>query len=340
MLGVCFGCSGSTDDGTASQDGHLETPPTGGAPSGSTTPSQSATPPQIPTFPASTPYAKARETLLAQGWAPFHVDAADTCFAGDDRCQGRPEMAFCSGTGEAQCGFLWKKGDTLIEVITGGETDPVVDKVTSDTSNLPSLTGTTIPTFPASTPYAKARETFQSDGWAPFHVDNADTCSEGDDRCQGRPEMAFCSGTGEALCGFLWKKGGTLVEVITGGETDPFVDSVGVDTSNLPSVTGTTIPTFPASTPYADARKALINAGWAPFHLTNGDTCSEGDDRCQGRPEMAFCSGTGEALCGFLWKKGGTLIEVITGGETDPFVDSVGVDTSNLPDLKGAIVAP
>ncbi len=69
-------------------------------------------------------------------------------------------------------------------------------------------------------------------------------------------------------------------------------------------------------TDYGEARRGLFALGYEPIHLPNADKCGETDMRCQGRPEMRFCSGTGRALCGFLWlSKDKMLIEVITIGE-------------------------
>jgi hypothetical protein len=46
----------------------------------------------------------------------------------------------------------------------------------------------------------------------------------------------------------------------------------------------------------------------------------DGDTRCQGRPEMEACAGTGMANCNFLWKKDGKTIAVYTIGEGEPGV--------------------
>ena len=81
---------------------------------------------RLPTFPKKTEYAEARRSLAALGWAPVTMPDADKCDSDDQRCQGRPEMAWCSGTGRARCGFTWRRGDRLITVVTAGEEDPFV----------------------------------------------------------------------------------------------------------------------------------------------------------------------------------------------------------------------
>jgi hypothetical protein len=48
---------------------------------------------------------------------------------------------------------------------------------------------------------------------------------EGDSRCQGRPEMEACAGTGMANCKFLWKKEGKITAICTVGE-DAVYDNV------------------------------------------------------------------------------------------------------------------
>jgi hypothetical protein len=83
----------------------------------------------LPNVPKGTPYAKARQTLTAQGWKPVISPQADKCESGDVRCQGRPEMLYCAGTGLAQCTFVWRQGKQVIEVGTIGDEKVVVDRV-------------------------------------------------------------------------------------------------------------------------------------------------------------------------------------------------------------------
>ena len=84
------------------------------------------------------------------------------------------------------------------------------------------------------------------------------------------------------------------------------------------------LPTFPRNTDYAEARRSLIGLGYEPVTLPGADQCGEGDGRCQGRPEMSACAGTGLGQCIFVWRsKIGALIEVITVGENNPGVSAV-----------------
>ncbi|MCJ2082759.1 hypothetical protein [Methylobacterium sp. J-090] len=83
------------------------------------------------------------------------------------------------------------------------------------------------------------------------------------------------------------------------------------------------LPTFPKRTPYEDARASLKGLGWEPIRLEGAATCEQEDERCTGRPEMFFCSGTGLARCVFTWRRRDQLVEVGTFGETSPMVDSV-----------------
>jgi hypothetical protein len=89
---------------------------------------------QAPRFPRGTDYADARVSLQALGWQPVTLPDADRCAAGDPRCQGRPEMHVCSGTGAGHCIFVWRRGDVLIEVITVGEDQARVSAVRCRTS--------------------------------------------------------------------------------------------------------------------------------------------------------------------------------------------------------------
>ncbi|HXS54030.1 MAG TPA: hypothetical protein VN782_15955 [Usitatibacter sp.] len=65
-------------------------------------------------------------------------------------------------------------------------------------------------------------------------------------------------------------------------------------------------------------RKKLLASGWKPYHAEDSDTCSEGDTRCAGRPEMHACSGSGAASCEFLWRKGQVAVAIVTVGEDVP----------------------
>ena len=75
----------------------------------------------LPKFPQEAPYSTIRQSLLKMGWSPFISTDADECSKFDTRCKGRPEMLSCSGTGEAPCMFVWKKNETIIEIVTIGE---------------------------------------------------------------------------------------------------------------------------------------------------------------------------------------------------------------------------
>ncbi len=85
--------------------------------------------PSLPRFPKNTLYADARKSLIAIGWQPIHLTDSDKCSETDNRCKGRPEMEACAGTGMANCSFVWKRGDTMINVSTVGEDEPVVSGV-------------------------------------------------------------------------------------------------------------------------------------------------------------------------------------------------------------------
>lgn len=79
------------------------------------------------------------------------------------------------------------------------------------------------------------------------------------------------------------------------------------------------LPHFKKHENYASVRSAMLKAGWTPFHMDGADACSKGDARCAGRPEMAHCTGSGQANCQFLWKKNGKTAGICTVGE-DPAV--------------------
>mgnify|MGYP003609061086 CR=1 FL=1 len=93
---------------------------------------------------------------------------------------------------------------------------------------------------------------------------------------------------------------------------------------SVSAITASDAPSFPKRTPYDEARESLLALGYTPITAPNADQCEANDERCAGRPEMLFCSGTGLARCGFLWKSPrGALYEIGTIGELSPFVSSI-----------------
>jgi hypothetical protein len=82
----------------------------------------------LPTFKRGEPYSALRERLVNSGWQPASNAQADQCEKGDSRCDGRPEMQECAGTGEANCNFRWRKANTVVDVNTITET-PVVTEI-------------------------------------------------------------------------------------------------------------------------------------------------------------------------------------------------------------------
>jgi hypothetical protein len=83
------------------------------------------------------------------------------------------------------------------------------------------------------------------------------------------------------------------------------------------------LPTFKRDKPYSDVRNALLATGWQPVRLPDADRCDSRDSRCQGRPEMTSCSGTGRAPCLFTWRKDTRTIEVVTEREDGGFFRSL-----------------
>jgi hypothetical protein len=75
------------------------------------------------------------------------------------------------------------------------------------------------------------------------------------------------------------------------------------------------LPRFKKNENYKTARIKMLKAGWKPYHSPDADECFEGDERCQGRPEMETCAGTGLAPCSFVWKRKGKTAVITTVGE-------------------------
>lgn len=78
---------------------------------------------------------------------------------------------------------------------------------------------------------------------------------------------------------------------------------------------GYQLPKFEVGTDYSIVRFKMLNLGWMPYHESGSDVCGPTDTRCLNRPEMRFCSATGRAFCGFLWKKEEKEVHICTEGE-------------------------
>ena len=83
------------------------------------------------------------------------------------------------------------------------------------------------------------------------------------------------------------------------------------------------LPSFAKRESYASVRDKMLKAGWEPFHAQDADECDEGDARCEGRPEMSACAGTGSANCKFLWRKNGKITAICTVGEENAVYDGI-----------------
>lgn len=77
----------------------------------------------------------------------------------------------------------------------------------------------------------------------------------------------------------------------------------------------TGLPRLKKGESYASVRTKMIKAGWKPYHSPDADECMTGDSRCEGRPEMKACAGTGLANCAFTWKRRGRMVTIFTIGE-------------------------
>ena len=72
------------------------------------------------------------------------------------------------------------------------------------------------------------------------------------------------------------------------------------------------LPSFPASTAFADARRHLTALGWRPVTLATARPCRPGDVSCRSDLEMVVCSGGFPATCRHTWMRHGTIIEITT----------------------------
>ena len=75
------------------------------------------------------------------------------------------------------------------------------------------------------------------------------------------------------------------------------------------------VPPFARNESYAQVRVVLLRDGWQPVISKDADECMEGDSRCEGRPEMQTCSGSGLAMCRFGWERDGQQLMICTAGE-------------------------
>jgi hypothetical protein len=80
------------------------------------------------------------------------------------------------------------------------------------------------------------------------------------------------------------------------------------------------LPVIKAGTPYAQARKQMLAAGFVPyrirFYRLVQTPCVGREEICRTYPEAADCAGTGSADCEFLFAKGaGPIVMIHTVGE-------------------------
>jgi clan AA aspartic protease (TIGR02281 family) len=75
--------------------------------------------------------------------------------------------------------------------------------------------------------------------------------------------------------------------------------------------TAAVIPSFPANTPYANARSGLLALGYGPAPLPDAGKCdSNTDSTCF--PERQTCTRTDNVQCDFFWRRGEQVIKVKT----------------------------
>ncbi|MFA9287065.1 hypothetical protein ACCQ08_19945 [Comamonas sp. SY3] len=86
---------------------------------------------------------------------------------------------------------------------------------------------------------------------------------------------------------------------------------------------GRPIPPFSRNETYAAVRTVLMRDGWQPVLSKDADTCMDGDSRCEGRPEMLTCSGSGLAMCRFGWQRDSEQLTICTAGEEQAMFHSV-----------------
>ena len=99
---------------------------------------------------------------------------------------------------------------------------PVVDETQAQTS----IKRRPVPPFARNESYAQVRVVLMRDGWQPAISKDADQCMEGDTRCEGRPEMQTCSGSGLAMCRFRWRRDGQQLTICTTGEEQAMFHSI------------------------------------------------------------------------------------------------------------------
>lgn len=99
---------------------------------------------------------------------------------------------------------------------------PVMDETQAQTS----IKRRPVPPFARNESYAQVRVVLMRDGWQPVISKDADQCMEGDTRCEGRPEMLTCSGSGLAMCRFRWERDEQQLTICTVGEEQAMFHSI------------------------------------------------------------------------------------------------------------------
>src|SRR6202023_1577098 len=72
----------------------------------------------VPNFPANTPYASARSSLLALGYGPVPLPDAGKCDNNTDSTCFPERQACAKADNSVQCDFFWRRGEQEIKVKT------------------------------------------------------------------------------------------------------------------------------------------------------------------------------------------------------------------------------
>ena len=85
------------------------------------------------------------------------------------------------------------------------------------------------------------------------------------------------------------------------------------------------LPPLPRQMPYQQARRVLVQMGYAPAVLSEArQKCSaERSEICRAYTEAERCADAAPSRCSFLWNRDERVIEVTTTGKMDLMVDRV-----------------
>lgn len=182
-----------------------------------------------------------------------------------------------------------------------------------------------LPTLTQNMSYATARARLQNAGWqaaysyySPARIATLNAIEKYTINEFGFAEMVSCPATTPGLCNFKFvtADGQTLTITTTNNSAGKQPSIVRWQVEKAKIKLSQPLPILRQDIPYAEARKALIDAGWQPVPQSHSSPSDRDRANESGYQELETCSGTGLGWCIFQFRAAhdGQKLTVITAG--------------------------